>query len=201
MTKTFLDSVYDLDSAEATRDLYDDWSGSYDDEIAQNGYATPARIAEALGRHMQDHSVPILDFACGTGLSGQALLHAGFSVIDGCDLSPEMLAKAEEKQIYRKTWQVAPDAEIAKGYAAITAAGAIAVGAAPVETIDKVAKALTPGGFFALSFNDHTLEEPEFEARLRTLCEAKVMRLLFQEYGTHLPGIGLKSNVYLLEKL
>jgi hypothetical protein len=59
------------------------------------GYATPARLAEALAAHVPDRTAPLLDFGCGTGLSGQALRAAGFTTLDGTDITPGMLEKAE----------------------------------------------------------------------------------------------------------
>ena len=75
------------------------------------------------------------------------------------------------------------------------------VGAAPIEVFDTLLNALGPGGKFALSLNDHALADPQFEAKLRARIDDGSARLLFQEYSTHLPGIDLKSNVYVLEKL
>ena len=48
----------------------------------------------ALAQTMNVHDALILDFGCGTGLSGLALRAAGVQVIDGCDLSEGMLAHA-----------------------------------------------------------------------------------------------------------
>jgi len=198
--KQFLTEVYDLQTPAQTRDMYDQWSASYDAEIAENGYATPARIAEALARHVPDKTTPVLDFGCGTGLSGLTLKAAGFTMLDGADLSADMLKGAAEKGIYRNLQLVEPGAAIPSGYSLITATGVIGVGAAPPEVFDLIVDALTPGGLFAFSFNDHALADPVFDGRLRASIEAGKTRLLFQEYGTHLPGIDLKSNVYVLEK-
>ena len=43
----------------------------------------------------------ILDYGCGTGLSGLALQLVGFKNIDGLDVSKEMVSLAEKKSIYR----------------------------------------------------------------------------------------------------
>ena len=43
-----------------------------------------------------------LDLACGTGRTGTWLLRRGVPNIDGIDLTPEMLAQAENKRIYRR---------------------------------------------------------------------------------------------------
>ena len=199
--KKFLQTVYDLSTPQQARDLYNNWAATYDDEIRENGYVTPHRIADALARHLTDKEAAILDFGCGTGLSGVALKSAGFQVFDGADLSADMLKGAQAKGIYRSLWQVDPGADVPTGYAAVTAMGVIGNGAAPLSVFDTLLNSLATGGLFALSFNDNTLAEPKYEAHLRGSIDSGATRLLFQEYGPHLPGINLKANVYILEKL
>ena len=203
MTDKFLDKVYDARSADETRDLYDAWSKSYDAEVGENGYATPPRCASALAGKMKDLSQPILDFGCGTGLSGLALKDAGFTTIDGVDLSPDMLKGAEEKGVYRNLRRVdAGEVPVSQpgAYAAVCAIGVIGAGAAPIDTFDMLMNCLAPGGRLVLSFNDHALENPENPARLQSWMDAGKATQLFKEYGDHLPGLGLKSNVYVFEK-
>lgn len=197
----FLDKAYGLDGVDKTRDFYDAWSKSYDAEVTDNGYATPGRIAKALAEVVAADA-PILDYGCGTGLSGQALREAGFTTIDGADLSADMLAHARELGLYRALWQVETDGarQIAPGdYAAIAAIGVIGSGAAPLEVLDRLMESLAPGGICAFSFNDHTLEDPGYDARVRHWANTGAV-LRFEEHGPHLPGIGLSSTVYLLER-
>ena len=201
--KEFLKDVYALKSVDDMRALYDDWSATYDEEVGGKGYATPARLAKALAGLMTDHAAPILDFGCGTGISGAAMKAEGFSVIDGCDLSAEMLARAREKQAYRRLWQAEAEAPCPPGpgdYAAITAVGVVSVGAAPPETLDQLVGALAPGALLAFSFNDHTIEDPRFEARVTDYLATGTCTQLFREDGEHLPGIGLRSTVFVLQR-
>lgn len=203
MTEKFLDKAYTARTPDAVEALYDDWSASYEAEVGENGYATPKRTAEALAQVAGDLSLPILDYGCGTGLSGLALKAAGFQIIDGADPSAEMLAKAKEKGLYRSLTQIEPSTEITldtSGYAALTAIGVIGAGAAPIALFDSLMGALGPGGHLALSFNDHALENPESEATLMAWVEDGRATLAFKEYGDHLPGIGLGSNVYVLTR-
>jgi len=72
-TKTFLDKTYNTSGDDAMRALYDDWADSYEAEVGENGYATPARLARALATITGDKAQAILDYGCGTGLSGAAL--------------------------------------------------------------------------------------------------------------------------------
>jgi predicted TPR repeat methyltransferase len=203
MAKGFLDKAYGARDADSTRELYDDWSASYEAEVAENGYVTPGRCAEALALHLKDKTVPILDFGCGTGLSGLALRGAGFETIDGVDLSSEMLAQAKAKTIYRSLAQIGPDTPLSHqpgDYAAIAAIGVIGAGAAPIAVFHKLMRGLGSGGLLLLSFNDHALEDPANESTLNEWLDCGAARLLFKEYGPHLTRIGLKACVYVLEK-
>ncbi|WP_085308717.1 class I SAM-dependent DNA methyltransferase [Planktotalea arctica] len=203
MSDTFLDKAYNTAGIAATRDLYSRWAASYEAEVSQNGYATPRRCAEALQAVTLDFDAPILDFGCGTGLSGLALSMAGFSTIDGIDLTQGMLDRAGEKQLYRNLSLSDPDVPfpVRRGdYAAISAIGVIGAGAAPIDVFDMLLGALGTGGKFVLSFNDSTLKIPAFEQRLYASVSCKSAILLSENYGDHLPGINMKSKVYVLEK-
>lgn len=203
MAEKFLDKVYNARDAASTRDLYDDWSVSYEAEVAENGYVTPGRCAEALASTMADKSLPVLDFGCGTGLSGLALSLEGFSTLDGVDLSADMLAQARPKNVYRTLTQIEADEPlpVAQGdYAAIAAIGVIGAGAAPISVLHALMNALASGGQLVLSFNDHALADPENEAGLSEWLDCGAAKLLFKENGPHLTKINLKSCVYIIEK-
>lgn len=203
MIDRFLDKVYSARDAGETRDLYDAWSNSYEAELSEIGYVTPGRCAAALARFSADKRAPILDFGCGTGLSGLAFRAAGFEVIDGVDLSAEMLAKAREKDVYRLLTVVEAGKPLGHKpgtYAAICAVGVIGAGAAPISVFDTLMRGLARGGLLVLSFNDHSLADPVNEARVMEWTDCGAARLLFREYGDHLPGMGMKANVYVIEK-
>ena len=202
--RKFLTSAYALRSADEARRHYDDWAASYDAELAENRYATPARCADALARFAPDLSAPVLDIGCGTGLSGIALREAGFTTIDGTDLSPSMLEKAKVLQgVYRDLFPgdlndplpVSPGA-----YTHAAAVGVINPGHAPPETIDSVLALLPPGGCFVFSLNDHALADPAFPARIEAITTAGQADCPFREHGPHLPGIGLEATVFVLRK-
>jgi len=203
MSDTFLDKAYALDTPEETRALYDRWADSYDDEIAANGYATPGRVARALAAQVGDSAAPVLDYGCGTGLSGEALRACGFTVIDGMDPSGAMLDGARDKGVYRALTllDLEDRAPVPQGaYGAIVAAGVIGVGAAPAETLDMLLTALPPGGLLAFSFNDHALADPQYEGRLAPWIERGDARILSQEHGPHLPGAGIGAMVYVVAR-
>ncbi|MGV6805078.1 MAG: class I SAM-dependent DNA methyltransferase [Ruegeria sp.] len=203
MSDKFLKDTYDLNTPQETHAHYQKWAASYEDEVGEHGYATPGRVAEALWTYFPQGQTPILDFGCGTGLSGVALKHAGFQVVDGMDPTAEMLKGAKAKGVYRNlhAFEITDPNPIKQGsYQAITAIGVIGAGAAPPETFDLLMKALPKGGMLAFSFNDHTLEDPTYTGRLNEWLDMGAARLLFREHGPHLPGLDLKSDVYIVEK-
>jgi predicted TPR repeat methyltransferase len=201
--RRFLDHAYDLPDRQATVAFYGEWAASYDAEITDNGYATPARCAAALAAHAADPGAPVLDIGCGTGLSGLALAAAGFGTVDGTDLAAEMLARAEARGVYRRLVRgdLADPLPVAAGvYANAAAVGVVSPGHAPPETLDAVLAILPPGGCLVLSLNDHALAEPAFPARIERLVAESAADLVFREHGPHLPGIGLEATVFVLRK-
>lgn len=203
MRKKFLDKAYFLETPEATQAFYNDWAASYDAEIAENGYVTPGRIAQALAQFQPDKSEPILDFGCGTGLSGLALRREGFEVVDGMEPSAEMLSQAQDKGAYRRVTQidVGNRRPIPRGaYRVITGCGVLGTGAAPPQVFDMILHALPKGGLFCFSYNDHALADRAYTGKLIEWVDVGAARLLFQEHGEHLPGLNLKSTVYVIEK-
>ncbi len=203
MSDNKIKESYGLETPEASRAHYQKWASSYDAEVGAHGYATPGRVAEALWSKMPEAQTPVLDYGCGTGLSGEALHAAGFQVIDGVDPTPQMLEGAEAKGIYRKlsTFDITDPDPLEEGaYKAIAAIGVISVGTAPPEVFDMLMRALPQNGLLAFSFNDHTLADKSYTVRLNDWLDMGAARLLFREYGPHLPGMDLKSDVYVVEK-
>ena len=203
MTKTYLDKIYSADSTDL-RPFCAQWAQSYDQEVGENGYITPLRIAEALARHVKDLSIPILDYGCGTGISGQAFQEAGFPTIDGVDISDEMLEVAAQKKIYRRLEVFAPETgpDVKLGaYNIIAAVGVIGAGAAPLAVLDQIMALLAPKGLLVFSFNDHTLEDPAYDGRVENYVKQGQAALHLKDYGDHLPKQKINSNIYILEKL
>lgn len=190
-------------SVEETQNVYTQWAETYDAEVTGRGYHTPARIAEMLAAHLQDDPRPVLDFGCGTGLSGMALRQAGIAPLHGTDINPAMLAEAGPKGIYAQTFVSEPGTlEVAPGtYRAIVAAGVISLGAAPPDTLDLVVAALGPGDLAILSFNDPTLAHGGYEARLDMHVASGAVDIRQRRHGPHLDDVQMGSDVILLRRL
>ncbi|MBT8474194.1 MAG: methyltransferase domain-containing protein [Rhodobacteraceae bacterium] len=203
MAETTPEGLWAPRSVDDTLKVYADWADRYEDDVREMGYVTPARIAMALRQSGANTAKPVLDFGCGTGLSGLALKAVGFAAVDGTDVSPEMLARAEEKGVYQHLWLSTPGdmGHVKSGtYSIITATGVISLGAAPPETLDMLLGVLAPGGLLALSYNDATLEDAAYTGRLAGILAAGGTELLFEEHGAHLTSKGMNATVYILQK-
>ena len=81
MSKKFLESgVHVSSNREFVETLYKNWAETYDQEIEKNLYSTPNRIASILAQTESNKGIKVLDYGCGTGLSGLALKKVGFNI-------------------------------------------------------------------------------------------------------------------------
>lgn len=185
-----------------TMAVYDAWAATYEAEVSARGYRTPGRVARALAAHLPEGIRPVLDFGCGTGLSGLALLREGIGPVHGTDIVEAMVAEARQKDIYEKLWTGQPGVRPADPgvYRALVATGVVSLGAAPPETMDLLVDALAPGDVLAMSFNDPTLEHGGYDDRLGDHVEAGSLRTVFREHGPHLDDVGMGSDVIVLER-
>jgi len=198
-----LHRVYQISSPEEAEGFYDDWAARYDAEVAENGYITPRRCAAALAAHASEKDRPLMDLACGTGLSGVALHEAGFTCIDGFDISEGMLEQARATGVYRHlaTADLSQPLDVAEGaYANAAAVGCVSPEYMPPTVIDAVLGKLPRGGCFVFSVNDHAAQDGTIAGRIMELVDTSYADLLFSEYGDHLPNIGLGATVYVLRR-
>lgn len=83
------------------REIYDDWSACYDDNLAEWDYRVPVQAAPYL-RETVPLDAEILDLGCGTGLVGKASRLAEYTgPLDGIDLSADSRQQARTCKTYR----------------------------------------------------------------------------------------------------
>ena len=204
MGEKFLNGAYTLEGSQQTKELYRRWASSYDAELGDNGYASPERTAQAIKSCYANIDAEVLDIGCGTGISGYFLNKQGFKRLIGCDLSPEMLAIAKTKNIYTNLFLADledPFKFLTAPPAIVTAVGVMAPGHAAASLITDVIEIMAPNGLFGFSLNDYTLNDPDYLNIIKNLVRQKIVRVRWQEYGDHLPKIGLNSMILVLEKL
>jgi SAM-dependent methyltransferase len=77
---------------------YAEWAKDYDATVA-SGLDEP--LLTQLIRPFWNKITTAVDLACGTGRTGSRLAQHGIRYIDGVDVTPEMLAIAKTKNVYR----------------------------------------------------------------------------------------------------
>ena len=138
--------------------LYRSWAADYDaDVFGRAGVTGTDRIADLLAQHLPDRTAPIVDLGCGTGAAGARLLRHGYTAVDGMDLSPEMLAVAARKQVYRSLVAADLGAGLpvrAGSYAGAVSAGTFRAGHVGVEAVPVIIRSLRPGAIVAWTIAD-----------------------------------------------
>jgi len=169
--KPNLDAAYNLDSPDANRRLYRDWAATYDEDFAQkSGYRFAKLIADAFQEAAG--MGPVLDVGCGTGLLADHL--SPELVVDGVDISPEMLSQAERKGRYRRLIEAdltkplsIPDA----AYAGLTSAGTFTHGHVGPEALHELLRVLRADAVCAIGGNAAFYEAAGFKKVFDALVE------------------------------
>lgn len=150
-----LEGAYAIRSPEDSVTYYRDFAESYDAAFAEAlGYAYPGLIGEAYSRHAGEADVPVADIGCGTGLVA-AELGLAPELVDGFDISQEMLDKATDKGLYRALHRVDLTRAITlpDRYGALVSAGTFThghLGPAPLVECLTLAR---PGALFVIGVN------------------------------------------------
>ncbi len=197
-------AYYEKRSSEEVLQFYEDWAGVYDEELTENDYRQPVRCAEALKALLPDTDASILDAGCGTGLSGLALAHLGYSNIDGCDFSPGMLKKAAKTDVYRKLFTADLNKTMAcadDSYDAVAAVGVFSFGHIAPDAMDELLRITKAGGPIVMGFNDYYYQEGSLTAKLDRLAARGRLERLATEHGDHIRGTGLTGWVLTMRKI
>lgn len=134
-------------------DVFDTFAADFDQKLADLGYRAPQLLVDLIGEDGVDGKVDILDAGCGTGLCGP-LLKPWARRMDGVDLSPKMLDKAEERGLYdhleeRELVEYLHDH--ADDYDLVIAADVLCYFGALDQAFKATKDALRAGGHFAFS--------------------------------------------------
>jgi len=139
------------------RDGYRLWAKNYDAVVRDK---LDIELLERLGTVPWSRVSEAVDLACGTGRIGAWLRNRDVSTIDGVDLTPEMLARAKEKEIYRRLELIDMTATGFESETYDLATNGLAVGhLEDVATLyEEATRLVRPGGWFVLiGYHPHFL--------------------------------------------
>lgn len=153
-----------------TAHAFDDWAGHWGDHYRPDGVMAGriARFSEALGDLNMERGA-VLDYGCGSGDITRALAGAGWSMT-GCDLSPEMLARAEAADTNHAVNWTAIDAArptplpFADGaFSVVYSSSVFEYLSRPQDAIADLRRVLKPGGWLVFTVPDprHPIRKKE----------------------------------------
>jgi SAM-dependent methyltransferase len=186
-----LADAYALVTPQDSRQLYARWAATYEsDFVALNQYVIPDRVAEVFAETAGRADGPVLDVGCGTGLVAVALVRdaAGDGVdwvIDGVDISPEMLAvsaakiRPDGRPLYRQLLEadLTASVDIADGsYAGVLSAGTFTHGHLGPTTLSALIRFGRPGAVFAIGINAEHFAAMGFAEHLAAEVAAGTIR-------------------------
>lgn len=159
-----LDAAYSSGDPESMKALYRQWADTYDADFASASDYQPAKlVAEAYVR--AGGAGPLLDVGCGTGLVAERLPKG--LIVDGVDYSPEMLAVARRKTLYRSLICAdlnAPMRLALNSYSGFVSAGTFTIGHVGPSVISSLLRLVQTGGQCVVSGNVVHYEETGFSS-------------------------------------
>jgi predicted TPR repeat methyltransferase len=175
------------------RHLFDQFSADYDARMIQQlSYAGPQILLDLAAMVMPGRDkLTILDLGCGTGLAG-AVFQPLAARLDGVDLSPAMIAKAQARGIYDDL--VVADLETALGtvgpsYDLILAADTLVYLGDLAAVFRGAAARLAPDGYFLFTTEAKDGDGFELGPKRRWRHSDAYLRVTAQDAGLSVAGL------------
>ena len=174
-----LEDAYALETPDDNRNLYRNWASTYDDDFAlRNKYVYPKSISSiCAGLVGATSQLSILDIGCGTGIVGTCLSELLItSIIDGVDISPEMLEVAQSKMradanpVYSQLFEAdltKPISFADAKYDVAISAGTFTHGHLGPDALINVLSVVRPGGRMVVGINKEHFGANGFKASLQ----------------------------------
>lgn len=170
---------------------YDAWADKYNKDLEEWEYQTPAEAAEMLKIHLPESS-KILDAGCGTGLTGNALMNAGFTDITGIDISKKSLSIAEQSGAYsrinQQDLQTQPFPYNESEFDAINCVGVLTYIKDPKPLFKEFCRIVRPGGYIVFTHREDLIDLYKYPEVLKELeKEGYWKNILTSEPKLYLP--------------
>ena len=196
-----LDEAYSVKTPEDNKRLYAKWAATYDSSFVDaKQYRYPKAISECFDQVVTDDVVRVLDIGTGTGLTGMYLsrLRTGV-VLDGMDISPEMLGQAKLKQrtdgsaVYRALYERDLTRDVPNEnapYEALISSGTFTHGHLGPQCLRNLLPLLANNGWLVVGVNNEHFEAKGFEGELESLValgaitQPQILRIDVYEPGS-----------------
>jgi predicted TPR repeat methyltransferase len=212
-----LDEAYSVKSPEDNRRLYAKWAATYESSFVDaKQYRYPKAISEVFNEHVPvdaDEVLRVIDIGCGTGLTGMYLSRLrSHLIIDGLDISPEMLAEASRKKrtdgsaVYTNLNECDLTQAVVNKFEpfdALICSGTFTHGHLGPDALKNVLSLVRSAGWIVIGVNNEHFEGKNFQAELDALSDAhrittpEILRIDVYEKGS--PHFGDQARVILAQ--
>ena len=174
-----LKGAYSLSSPDDNRKYYEGFAPFYDSVFVKDlGYTYPSVVANLLVEKVKIDG-PICDIGCGTGLvASEIKKKAPNAVIDGVDISKEMIQISREKNIYRSLLELNledPLDHLLKNYSAVVSAGTFTHGHLGPDALNGLISHFKSGTKFVIGINFDHYHSKGFEKKLKALMNSNTI--------------------------
>ncbi len=187
--QALLQRAYSLKDSSQSQALYASWAKTYDKTMLEGlGYLTPKNTAALLSKFVAAKQLRTLDVGSGTGLAGLELNALGFTHLDALDYSPQMLAVAAHRGVYKNIIEAdlnqmldIPD----DTYDAMICTGTFTHAHVSAKCLDELFRILKPAGHFACTVHNDIWHTEGFEEKTTALSKTGLLKTVNQELGIY----------------
>ena len=189
-------------------EFYAAWAEHYDTDLIDTyGYMAPTDAVAGLLTQGLPADARILDAGCGTGQAGALLAAAGFTHVDGADLSPKMREVATRLGVYKTlyhldmTVEYAPQiAEYGARYDAVICVGVFGYGPPHVGDLPRIMDAARPGAPVLVTVNGRGWEKMGWNDSLMPVLNAAGVTLAARTRIRHMVKEGVHAELLELRR-
>ena len=184
---------------------YDEWAKQYEQDLVEKwGYVSPQITADAFQPLHPNKHIEIIEYGCGTGLIGQEYQKRGYHIIDGMDISEQMLAGARAKNCYRNIWH----GDVTKGtdlqdniYDAGMCVGSMGAGHVEAEYLTELLRPIKIGGILLIYMNEVFYQKDDFARRFALHAEQGHWQILRTETSNYMSELDRPGRMFIGKKL
>ena len=174
-----LKGAYNLSTPDDNRKYYEGFAPFYDSVFVKDlGYTYPSVVANLLVENIKIDG-PICDIGCGTGLvASEIKKKAPNAIIDGVDISKDMIQISREKNIYRNLIELNledPLDHLLKNYSTVVSAGTFTHGHLGSDALTRLVSHFESGTKFIIGINFDHYHSKGFEKKFETLIKSNVI--------------------------
>ena len=189
-------------------EFYAAWAENYDtDLIDAYGYMAPTDAVAGLMTLGLPADARILDAGCGTGQAGALMAAAGFTNLDGADLSPEMREVAARLGVYQSLYHLDMTADYAPQiaphdapYDAVICVGVFGYGPPHVGDLPRIMDAARPGAPVLVTVNGKGWEKMGWDDSLMPVLDAAGVTLAARTRIRHMVKEGVHAELLELRR-